>query len=172
MPDLLTHILVLTPLRKKLTASLALVLIGTILPDTLGRISVVLPFSPVLTWVDFAAHTPLSMGLLIYILALAFPEDERKRTFALLTLGTGIHFGLDLLQRTATFGIPWFFPFSFSSFWIPLLWSDESVWAIPPLLIVNLLVYVRSRGEPSRRKWTPGQSPGPPPPSNAGRRKR
>jgi hypothetical protein len=50
---------------------------------------------------------------------------------------------LDLLQKTVTYGTPWFFPFSLASFQIPLIWGDESFYVLPVLVLINILVFGR-----------------------------
>jgi hypothetical protein len=72
-----------------------------------------------------------------------FPEDRRRETILCLGFGAAFHFALDLLQKTATYGPPWFFPFSWASFQIPLIWGDESFYFLPVLVLINVLVFGR-----------------------------
>jgi hypothetical protein len=60
--------------------------------------------------------------------------------------GAAFHFALDLLQKTVTFGNLWLFPASLASFQVPLIWGDESFFALPALVLINVLAYVRPLG--------------------------
>ncbi len=68
-----------------------------------------------------------------------FPREMRTSCLGWLLAGSGFHFLLDLLQKTVLAGnYYWFFPFSFERFQFGLFWPDESVFAIPLLLILAL----------------------------------
>lgn len=143
MPDLATHILAVTPFLRKAARCPTLVLLGAVLPDLAGRLGILLPDSVFFFWMDTALHTPVSMALIIYILALLFPRERRTDVLACVGAGAAFHFALDLLQKTVTFGNLWLFPASLASFQIPLLWGDESLFALPFLVLVNGFVYAR-----------------------------
>ena len=146
MPDLATHVLAVTPFLRKASRSPALVLLGAILPDLAGRLSLLLPYSVFFFWMDTALHTPVSMALIIYILSLLFPAEKRTEVLVGAGAGAAFHLALDLLQKTVTFGNLWLFPVSLASFQVPLIWGDESLFALPALLLINLLVYARPLG--------------------------
>jgi hypothetical protein len=143
MPDLATHVLSVTPFLRKTFRRPELVLLGAVLPDLAGRLGILLPDAVFFSWMDTALHTPVSMALIIYGLAMFFPEDRRRETILSLAAGTAFHFALDLLQRTLTLGNLWFFPFSLKSVQIPLIWGDESFYALPALILINLFVFGR-----------------------------
>ena len=146
MPDLATHVLAVTPFLRKASRNPALVLLGAVLPDLAGRLSILLPHSVFFFWMDNALHTPVSMALIIYILSLLFPAEKRTEVLVGAGAGAASHLALDLFQKTVTFGNLWLFPASLASFQVPLIWGDESLFALPALLLINLLVYARPLG--------------------------
>jgi Na+/proline symporter len=141
MPDLATHVLAVTPFLRKAARRPELVLLGTILPDLAGRLAVLKPNSVFLFWMGNALHAPVGMALIVYALAMFFPREKRAGVLAGVGAGAAFHFVLDLLQKTVTFGPLWLFPASLASFQIPLIWGDESFFALPFLVLLNLLVY-------------------------------
>jgi len=143
MPDLATHVLVVSPFLRKLVRRPELVLLGAILPDLAGRLGILLPDGEFFFWMDTALHTPVAIGLVIYILAQLFPSEARREAVVLLGAGAATHFALDLLQKTVTFGNLWLFPLSMKSFQIPLIWGDESLFVLPVLIAINLVVFRR-----------------------------
>lgn len=143
MPDLATHVLAVTPFLRKAARCPALVLLGAVLPDLAGRLGVLLPNADIFSWMDTALHTPVSMALIIYILALLFPAEKRTEVLVCAGAGAAFHLALDLLQKTATAGNLWLFPASLASFQVPLIWGDESFFALPALVLINVLVYAR-----------------------------
>jgi len=143
MPDLLTHTLFVTPLKSKFSKSFIFILLGTILPDIFGRmLGIVFPNSGFIAWLQIGIHTPVSLILIAYIISFFFEEKDRKTIFIYLIIGIYIHLLLDLFQKTTTFGYLWLFPFSFSYFNIPLIWPDETIFLIPLLILINLLIYL------------------------------
>ena len=146
MPDLATHVLAVTPFLSRAARSPALVLLGTVLPDLAGRLSLLLPHAVFFSWMDTALHTPVSMALVIYILSLLFPVERRTEVLVCAGAGAAFHFALDLLQKTVTFGNLWLFPASLASFQVPLIWGDESFFALPALVLINVLAYARPLG--------------------------
>ena len=143
MPDLATHLLAVTPFLKRTVRRPELVLLGAVLPDLVGRMSLLLPERPFFFWADTALHTPFSAALVILGLALLFPEDRRREAILSLGFGAAFHFALDMMQRSVTFGTPWLFPFSMASFQLPIIWGDESFYALPALILINFLVFRR-----------------------------
>lgn len=141
MPDLITHTLIVYPLKKKFPKNILFTLIGTILPDILGRIpGILFPNSDIIGNYQAVIHTPIALLLFIYSFSLFFPQKVRFIVFKFIFLGASIHLLLDMFQQTATFSYLWFFPFSFSWFQIPLIWPDETIYSIPFLLIINILL--------------------------------
>lgn len=139
MPDLVTHSLFVYPAKKMWPNRLIFILIGSILPDLLGRIlGVFITNSPIIGWYQTVVHTPLSLILVTYSLSFFFSQKERKTIFLFLLLGISSHLFLDLFQKTYTIGYLWFFPLSFSSFQIPLIWADDTIFLIPIFILINL----------------------------------
>ena len=142
MPDLITHSLFIYPAKKFFPKGILFLLIGSILPDLLGRsLGVFISDSSMIGWYQTVIHTPLALLLFIYSFSFFFPEKERKKIFLFLSLGTASHLFLDLFQKTLGLGYLWFFPFSFKSFQIPLFWPDESIFLIPAFAILNLIIF-------------------------------
>jgi hypothetical protein len=119
------------------------ILLGTILPDILGRIAgVFMSGSPIVGWYQLSVHTPFSLILFIYAFSFLFPQKERQNIFTFLTLGTFIHFFLDFFQKQIYLGNLWLFPFSFKTFNLPLIWPDETIFLIPILILINLSIFL------------------------------
>jgi hypothetical protein len=145
MPDLATHVLAVTPFLRKAGRCPALVLLGAVLPDLAGRLGALMPDSVFLFWMGNALHTPVSTALIIYVLALLFPRERRSEVLVCAGAGAAVHFALDILQKTVTYGSLWLFPASLVSFQVPLIWGDESLFALPVLVLINVLLYARPR---------------------------
>lgn len=146
MPDLITHTLFVLPLRYRYKKALLFILLGTILPDILGRIAgVFMSGSPIVGWYQLSIHTPFPMLLFIYAFSFLFLQKEREKVFLFLIFGTFAHFFLDFFQKTITFGDLCLFPFSFKSFQIPLIWPDDTIFLIPLFVLINLLLLLKFR---------------------------
>ncbi len=143
MPDLITHTLFVYPLKYRYQKAVIFILLGSILPDLVGRIpGIIFPDSNPVGWYQTAVHTPFVLLLLTYIISLLFPETQRKKVFMFILAGVASHLFLDLFQKNLNFGYLWFFPFSFSSFQIPLIWPDETIFLIPVFIVFNLIIFV------------------------------
>jgi hypothetical protein len=143
MPDLITHTLFVLPLRYRYKKALLFILLGAILPDILGRIAgVFMSGSPIVGWYQLSIHTPFSLLLFTYSLSFFFPQRERRTIFTFLLIGITSHLFLDLFQKSIGPGYLWFFPISFSSFQIPLIWPDDTIFLIPILILINLLIFL------------------------------
>ncbi len=143
MPDLLTHVLAghftTRPRRYR-----ELYFVGLILPDLLGRLPMV--FYKNSYWFISPGHTPAGVLLGAYLITFLFQPAIRRTVFRNLLLGASFHLFLDLLQRHVTDAYYWFFPFTWRTFEIPLFWPDQSIDAIPFLLIaVGLFHLLRWR---------------------------
>jgi membrane-bound metal-dependent hydrolase YbcI (DUF457 family) len=140
MPDLLTHTLIAYPLKYRYKKYISIILLGTVLPDVIGRIpGVIFPYRSFINWLQLGLHTPVALLLVSFLLSLFFPEKIRKNIFFYLIFGVGLHLFLDLFQKTLTVGYLWLFPFSFSSFNIPLIWPNDTIYLIPIFIVVNLI---------------------------------
>ncbi|MDP3990755.1 MAG: hypothetical protein Q8P63_00395, partial [Candidatus Nealsonbacteria bacterium] len=97
MPDLITHSLFVYPANKWFPAGILFLLIGSILPDLLGRVlGVFIADSSIVGWYQTVIHTPLALLLFIYSFSFFFPEKERKNIFLFLAVGVASHLFLDL----------------------------------------------------------------------------
>ncbi len=149
MPDLMTHLLVpytLGRLSLKGRQNLALLCLGAVLPDLFSRVPAIVLGKTQAAWVFSAFHTPAGVLVLCLGAAFLFPREIRKSCLGWLLAASGVHFFLDLLQKTVLAGnYYWFFPLSFKRFQIELFWPDESVYAVPVLLVLALAAefYIR-----------------------------
>lgn len=161
MPDLLSHYLTAKILSTKSgVRPISPFFAGTILPDVLGRVpSIVITnvsekYDCNLGWFLAIFHSPFVLFLICFLITLFFEQALRKRVFKLLMLGVFLHLGLDMFQKTfiSGKGYLWFFPFSFKSFSAPLFWPDQTIYFIPVLLIVFIIIWWRKPDEEIIRK--------------------
>lgn len=146
MPDLITHTLFVYPAKRIFPKNLVFILIGSILPDLLGRTLGVFPVdSSLIYWYQTVIHTPLALILVTYSLSFFFPQKTRKAIFIFLLIGIASHLFLDLFQKSIGLAYPWLFPISFSSFQIPLIWPDDTIYLIPVLIIMNIIFGISLR---------------------------
>lgn len=150
MPDLLSHYLIAKISTTKIKSKpISLFFVGTILPDLLGRTPFVViadffeRYDCYLGWFLAIFHSPFVLILVCLLISFLFEETLRRHVFKLLFLGSALHLGLDMLQKTFTpsSGYLWFFPFSFKSFNIPLFWADQSIYLIPVLLAIIVFLW-------------------------------
>jgi hypothetical protein len=131
MPDLLTHLMIAQGCRKlgngcSLTSCF---LIGTVLPDLLVR-----PFHimwPSLFWFVMPLHTPVGLLLVCAFTSQFFRPPRQKLAFYNLLGGAALHLFLDLFQKHIKSGYLWFFPFSWSTPEIGLIWPETSLYLLP-----------------------------------------
>lgn len=130
MPDLITHsAAAYFVTRSRFWQKFrTLFFLGTILPDLLSRPFYIL--FPKLFKLTTAMHTPIFVLLFCLLLAQLF-KSQRKQALSALLAGSGLHFGLDLLQRHLIGGYFWLFPFSWRTFEIGLFWPEDTVRLIP-----------------------------------------
>jgi len=138
MPDLATHVIagklcgrtargnIITPL-----------LVGTVLPDVIGRVPVFIGIVNSFKYVE-PAHSLLPMMTTCLGLSLLF-QKEWFKNFTFLYLGVLLHFFLDMLQIPYGRGYLWFWPFSDQSFHIGLLQSNHVIYWMPLWLAILLL---------------------------------
>jgi len=149
MPELVTHASVGYFARRWLRKTdLSIVLLGSILPDVCTRIP-----NFVFNWLDIAGgedlirplHAPFPLLLVALLLSYFFAESVRKRVFVSLCIGIATHLVLDMLQKRAPEtgiqlvherGYQWFFPFSQFDFQIGLFSPEDSLYAVPVLLLI------------------------------------
>ncbi|MFH1941821.1 MAG: metal-dependent hydrolase [bacterium] len=149
MPDLVTHIafshLVRRPFEIKQSGKShlpfrILLYLGTILPDITTR-SLYIVFPSTHDW-TYPLHTPVGALVLCGIIALLFESSLRKKAFANLSTGAGLHFVLDSFQKQLIGGYPWLFPFSWKPIGIGLLWSDDILQYFPVWIAVVVIVEI------------------------------
>jgi len=142
MPDLITHCLASRIiLSGKLKKYLLLFTVGTILPDVLSRVPILFAASCYsCSWFFTVLHSPLPLLLFVLLLSLLFAN--KKQAFFSLFLGMALHLGLDSLQWHVSKSYYWFFPFSFKTAEFGLFHPETSLYFIPPLLLIALLVYI------------------------------
>ena len=132
MPDLATHVLsgffVIRPRSYR-----ELFFIGLVLPDVLGRFPML--FYKNSYWAIAPGHTPVGVLLASYLVSFLFEPALRRTVFKNLLLGASVHLFLDLLQRHVSPAYYWFFPFSWKTFEIPLFWPDQSIYAVPFIVL-------------------------------------
>lgn len=145
MPDLLTHILVPSLFKKKFQKYFLIVLLGAILPDIISKIPRFFLENRFYQWQWFfqTFHTLVGLLLLCLLTTFFFEEKERQAVFKFLLIGVVSHVILDSFQQhfaLGTQGYHWFFPFTWQDFTIPLFWPETSLYFIPALLIIFVLI--------------------------------
>lgn len=127
------------------------VVVGTIVPDALGRAiplalerlyahGVPVPM-PVL-WAWAGLHEPFGAALSALVLALCFAEPDRKRVLLALWAGCALHTGVDVLQDHHGEGYVLFLPFSDVDFELGWIGSEATVTIAVPLAIVTAAAWV------------------------------
>lgn len=143
MPDLVTHMAVAHLLKKPLRVSKfeAVFFAGTVLPDVLTRpFSIIMPGS---YWFVYPLHTPLVLVLVCLLISYFFEQGIRRAIFLALLTGVFLHLVLDLFQKHLVGVNYWLFPFSDLNVEIGLFWQDDSIYAIP--LLLALIIILESR---------------------------
>lgn len=149
MPDLLTHVLAGHFITRPKSYR-ELFFVGLILPDLLGRLPMV--FYKNSYWFVSPGHTPIGVLLGAYLITFLFEPAIRKTAFLNLVVGASIHLLLDLFQRHITDAYYWLFPFAWKSFEIPLFWPDQSLDALPYLLVAAGLFCLLKRKLAARKR--------------------
>jgi hypothetical protein len=143
---------------------------GSVLPDLLSRApSTVLgmvhshlhPLPSFILYCWNPLHLPAGILLYSLLLALLFPQEQRRAALGALLLGGGLHVGIDLCQRHVGLGYPLLVPFSSRDFELGLMGSEATVpWApvvaASTLLLWGTAAWWRRRKAPSQRSETDG----------------
>ncbi|UCD84614.1 MAG: hypothetical protein JSU92_00040 [Deltaproteobacteria bacterium] len=139
MPDLVTHFSVAYILVRwtKVLKYSATFYLGTILPDILTR-SFFIPF-PKTYWVVSPFHTPIPLFFTCWLIAYLFEERLRKGILISLVTGAYLHLLIDFFQKYIVPEHLLLFPFSWKTFGFGLFWPEESLYAIPLLLLLILI---------------------------------
>ncbi|VVB60599.1 LexA-binding, inner membrane-associated putative hydrolase [uncultured archaeon] len=150
MPDWFTHSLIGWITGKTIKQDVALVVIGSLIPD-LVKIDLLF------TWLQgessqfFAPlHTPIGALLVAGIIAVSF-QDIRK-AFIPLIIGVSTHFILDFfLVHVPGGGMKLLFPFSWEGWQISLIRSDDYMVTVVAVLAA-VIVYAIYRAAARRKK--------------------
>ena len=144
MPDLFAHFSsVYLPSRyRRFRRYDALLVLGTVLPDLLSRIPIII----FVRWLDFpvayffrALHTPIGVILICYLLSFLFVRSIRFKSFLALVVGSLVHLVLDLMQEQFFYGVYMpFFPFSITTVQWGWFHYNTSLLSFPVLLILVL----------------------------------
>lgn len=137
MPDIIAHTVPLYFFFKK-KRFLIFILFGAILPDLLSRVPLIL-FGEFTKLHTLPAHSFFFLILASYFLCLFTKEYLRFGVFKALLIGSYSHVFFDLLQYNVKSYYLIFFPFSFKGYQFGLFWPEQSLYALPFILIV--LVY-------------------------------
>lgn len=149
MPDAFAHFTVANCcLKQKQLKYLPEFLIGSLLPDLLGRVPCYFTKKD-LYWIVAPFHSPLMLLPICYCIAMLFQDkQERKNIFRYVYSGSLLHVFYDLLQvqfGTRTYYYA-FFPVSFRSIQIPFFKHiDDSMYLFPVFLTLNTILYLRRR---------------------------
>ncbi len=131
MPDLITHTAAAYFIirSQRWQKYRTLFYLGAILPDILSRPFYIL--FPKLFKLTTAVHTPIFVVIFCLLLSQLFEQSLRKAVFWALSIGSSLHFSMDLCQRHLIGGYFWLFPFSWRTFEFGLFWPEDTVRLIP-----------------------------------------
>jgi len=139
MPDLVTHVVAGYGLQRVAWPRLSpWFLAGAVLPDVLTR-----PFTilwPESYWWTMPLHTPV--GLLLVCAAIGF-LCGRRSVFLNLAGGTLLHSFLDLFQAHLAGSYYLFFPFSWRSVEVDLMWPETSLYLLPLWVVLGIWLGIR-----------------------------
>ena len=143
MPDWFTHTLVGWITGKTLKTDIALVIIGSLIPDL---VKINLAF----TWLHindhgffYPLHTPIGALLICGIIALLFPNP--KQALPPLIIGVTTHFILDFLLIHAHGGMKLLYPFSWQEWQLYLIRSDDYLITISAIIVALLVCLIYRR---------------------------
>lgn len=165
MPDWVSHILIgliiceVYDINKK-----SLVLLGTLLPDFIGRIylvGLILSLPPgiqdYIIWFGMPGHTLIGMFLLALAATPLFNYDFKK-TLQLISIGLTSHILADLTTKHFMGGITIFFPFTAKNYTLNVLWQEQFyIVLISSALVLLLIKGVKRKGV---KKRCMGHEPG------------
>lgn len=142
MPDLVTHVVAGYGLQRGFSPRLsAWFLIGAVLPDILTRpFTIVWPGS---FWWTMPLHTPV--GLLLVGAAVAFLHRPggRRSVFLNLAAGSFVHVFLDLFQTHLAGSYYLFFPFSWRSVEVNVMWPETTLYLLPLWVVLSIWLVFR-----------------------------
>jgi len=134
---------------------------GAVLPDLLSRApaelfglvhSHIAPMPPLLLYGWNPLHLPSGILLYSLIIALLFPQGERRAALAALLGGAVLHVLIDLTQRHVGLGYPLLVPFSSADFELGLIGSEATVGWAPWIAGATAAAWLL-------RRWWDGRGP-------------
>ncbi len=151
MADWFTHALVGWIVGNTTKQDVALIVVGTLIPD-LVKVNLAFLWLGVNDNQFFdPLHTPIGALIVAGIIALGF--QDIKKTFLALTIGISTHFILDFFLVHVHGGIPLLFPFSWDQWQVYLIRSDDYRMTIVALLAA-VIVYLAYRYQKRKNKTT------------------
>lgn len=138
MPDWTTHVIAGWITGKATKMNVALVVIGSLLPD-LVKIQIIFDALEINTRGFFdPLHTPVGTLLVALLIATLFPQI--KETFLFLVAGATTHYFLDFFLEHVTGGMKLLFPFSWKEYQIHLI-SSDNYWMTVVAIIIGAIFY-------------------------------
>ena len=147
MADLVTHACTaLLPGALFRSRFLPFVVVGTVLPDALGRavplalerlLAYGLPVPMPVLWAWSGLHEPIGAALCALVLALAFREGDRRRVLLALWGGCALHTAVDVLQDHHGEGYVLLAPLSDLDFELGWIGSEATVAVAGPLALLT-----------------------------------
>lgn len=167
MPDWVTHIGIGYLFSRRICREdLSLALIGSILPDVISRIEVILfDFLHLFIFKDFSFrcfHTPFMLACLC--MAVALLNIRPARTFTILFVFSLLHLFLDIIQVSVPgAGVLLFFPFSYKDYSLNLFNPKDPGYLVFFVFFLSILLWSLFHAPPSpsghwskqRLKWIP-----------------
>ena len=145
MPDWISHMLIALIIYEVFRfEKKSLVILGALLPDMLGKLSLLvnvfeLPYD-VLYWIFTPFHTPLGCVLITFLIVHFFRYNQRK-AFLYITAGWVSHLPFDLVNKHMLLGQNMLlFPVSWTNFRIGFAWPERFYLSLVPLIIVYLII--------------------------------
>jgi hypothetical protein len=139
MPDWLTHTLVGWITGKTTKQDVALVVVGSLIPD-LVKINLAFTWLGLNDYQFFdPLHTPIGAFLVAGIIAVFFPDI--RKAFIPLGIGVSTHFILDFFLVHIHEGMKLLFPFSWNEWQFYLIRSDDYRMTIAAVLLA-ILIYM------------------------------
>lgn len=150
MPDWLSHLFIgliicsLFNLKPK-----SLVLLGSLLPDFLFKITTIGFFIKIPTsfiyWFFAPMHTPIGSFLMALAITPLF-RFKYKKTLLFISIGLVTHFAADSLVKffLKCSQLILLFPFSWKSFSLPLIWADQYYMILfASIFIYGLIILIK-----------------------------
>lgn len=137
MPDLVTHVVAGYGLQRGFWPRLsAWFLIGAVFPDLLTRpFTIVWPGS---FWWTMPFHTPIGLALVCGAVAFLHGARGRRSVFVNLLAGSFLHVFLDLFQAHLAGSYYLFFPFSWRSVEVDLMWPETTLYLLPLWIVLGI----------------------------------